>query len=311
MFHIVHTFSQVHDVSQNNILIVDFNFAGNDVDKGKGMSVRDKMMNSPWEQFKSETALVDPFRVHSPKRRIYSFVSNAGRSRGDRVYVNEENVPNICNHKYLLTPFNNAHKVLSFTFMDQQEQGRSYWKLNSSVLHDKAYIDMVRQTIVNVDDLHIVDAHKWWDIFLTCIRSKTVAYTTRKRFLENSTRDKLRKDLLNLEALPSELLTPLQTAHYNFLKEKLKIFEEKLIAGYRQRTRGLPKYEQREPDIAFYAKLEKCSAQHTVIGELRDKRGDVYTDNANLINIVTAFYTDLYTPLPCGGICTGETTGQC
>ena len=63
-------------------------------------------------------------------------------------------------------------------------------------------------------------------------------------------------------------------------------------------TRGLPKYEQREPDIAFYAKLEKRSAQRTVIGELRDKSGDVYTDNVNLLNIVTAFYTDLYTPSP-------------
>ena len=44
--------------------------------------------------------------------------------------------------------------------------------------------------------------------------------------------------------------------------------------------------------------LEKRSAQRTVIGELRDKSGDVYTDNANLINIVTAFYTELYTPSP-------------
>ena len=89
---IVKPFSQVHDVSQNNILIGDFNFADNDVDKRKGMSDRDKMMNSSWEQFKSETAMVDPFHVQSPKQRIYSFVSNAGKSRGDRVYVNEENV---------------------------------------------------------------------------------------------------------------------------------------------------------------------------------------------------------------------------
>ena len=157
---------------------------------------------------------------------------------------------------------------------------------------------MVRQTIVNVDKLHIPDKQKWWDIFLACIRSKTIAKTKRKHFIENSTRYKLKKDLLNLEALPSERLTPSQTAHYNFLKEKLKIFEEKLIAGYRQRTRGLPKYEQREPDIEFYAKLEKRSAQRTVIGELRDKNGDVYADNPNLIHIVTDFYTELYTPSP-------------
>ena len=56
------------------------------------MSNRDKMMNSSWEEFKSETVMVDPFHIQSPKQRIYSFVSNAGKSRGDRVYVNEENV---------------------------------------------------------------------------------------------------------------------------------------------------------------------------------------------------------------------------
>ena len=157
---------------------------------------------------------------------------------------------------------------------------------------------MVRQTIVNVDKLHIIDKQKWWDIFLTCIRSKTVAYTKQKHFIENSTRYIIKKDLLALEALPSERLTPSQAARYSFLKEKLKVFDEKLIAGHRQRTRGLPKYEQREPDIEFYAKLEKRSAKLTVIGELRDKNGDMYADNPNLINIVTDFYTDLYTPSP-------------
>ena len=151
--------------------------------------------------------MVDPFRVQSPKRRIYSFVSKAGKSRGDWVYVNEENVPNICHHKYSLTPFNNAHKVLSFTFKDQQERGSSYWKLNSSILNDKAYIEMVRETIINVDNLHIVNPQKWWDIFLTCIRSKTIAYTKQKHFIENSTRDKLRERFIEFGG------TPLRTAY--------------------------------------------------------------------------------------------------
>ena len=47
------------------------------------MSDRDKMMNSTWEEFKLETAMVDPFRVQSPKRCINSFVSNAGKRRGE------------------------------------------------------------------------------------------------------------------------------------------------------------------------------------------------------------------------------------
>ena len=89
------------------------------MDKGKGLSTRDIMMHSVWKGFISEPAMVDPFRVHSPKRRIHAFVNNAGKSRSDRVYVNEEGVPNISIHEYSLTPFNNAHKILSFTLKDQ------------------------------------------------------------------------------------------------------------------------------------------------------------------------------------------------
>ena len=46
MVDIVTNFSQVHDVSQNHIVIGDFNFADKDVDKGKGMDTRDLMMHS-------------------------------------------------------------------------------------------------------------------------------------------------------------------------------------------------------------------------------------------------------------------------
>ena len=60
MVNIVKTFSQGHDISQNYIIISDFNFADNEIDKGKGMSPRDTMVCAPWEDFKSETGKVDP-----------------------------------------------------------------------------------------------------------------------------------------------------------------------------------------------------------------------------------------------------------
>ena len=45
--------------------------------------------------------------------------------------MNEENVPNVTNHEYLLTPFSIAHTILSFTFKDQQERGPGYWKMQA------------------------------------------------------------------------------------------------------------------------------------------------------------------------------------
>ena len=85
---------------------------------------------------------------------------------------------------------------------------------------------MVRRTIENVDKLNL-EKEKWWDVFLTCIRSKTVYYTKQKYAIENSTRDRIKKDIIKLEAIPAEQRTPSQASQYNFLKEKLKMFEEK------------------------------------------------------------------------------------
>ena len=98
MVNIVKNFSQVHDVSQNNIITGDFNFADNEVDKEKGMSQRDNMVNSPWREFQSEAAIVDPFRIQCPKNVFTSSFTMRAKV-DDRVYVNEENVPKVTNHR--------------------------------------------------------------------------------------------------------------------------------------------------------------------------------------------------------------------
>ena len=54
----------------------------------------------------------------------------------------------------------------------------------------------------------------------------------------------------------------------------------------------------KEPDIQFYAKLEKRSIQRSIIAELEDNNGKLYSDDKNLIRIATQYYRELYTPTP-------------
>ena len=49
-----------------------------------------------------------------------------------------------------------------------------------------------------------------------------------------------------------------------------------------------------ETCIAWYAKLGKRWTQNTVIGELKDRDGTIYSDKDNLLRITTNFYKDLY-----------------
>ena len=115
-----------HKITDNNIIIGDFNFVEMDIDKGKGMDNRDKMVSSLWGKIKEELNIIDLFREKNPKRRLYSFVEAQGKSRGDRLYCNEENIGSITKFKYTQTPFKTAHKILSFEFRSGVDVGITY-----------------------------------------------------------------------------------------------------------------------------------------------------------------------------------------
>ena len=116
-------FDEIHDPHDNNIILGDFNFVDFDIDKGKGMSAKDHTIKPFWESFLSKNAIVDPFRSQCPNRRIYSFLSAQGKSRGDRVYVNEDNIGSVKRLRYINTPFPTAHKILAFEWHYEQQIG--------------------------------------------------------------------------------------------------------------------------------------------------------------------------------------------
>ena len=62
-------FQNVHTMDDNNLIIGDFNFADKVVDKGKGMDIRDRMINPHWEEFKSKTDIIDPYRMQYPRKK--------------------------------------------------------------------------------------------------------------------------------------------------------------------------------------------------------------------------------------------------
>ena len=70
MLQVLDNFRQGVYPSQNNIVMGDFNFADLHIDKGKGMSPRDKMFTALWEDFKSDCNLQDP-TVPSTRRRLF------------------------------------------------------------------------------------------------------------------------------------------------------------------------------------------------------------------------------------------------
>ena len=282
----------------NNIILGDFNFIDHEKDKLNGLNRTDKAACQIWQPLLAEIDMVDPYREQNPKRRIWSFIGSgkAGNSRIDRIYVNSINMKNITNIQYIQTPFG-GHRILSFIKKSENKKGKGYYKMNTSILKDPKYKEMVKETVKELEDLQIVDKIRRWQTFLQTIKSKSIHYSQIKNKVKNKLKEELMKTINEIEENPLNLEEMSISARYEYTKQKLKEREEIEIEGYKIRVKHLASYEKVEPDIAFYSKLEKKHIANGTIGQMAEnKESKIYTDNENIMKIATKYYSDLYTP---------------
>ena len=292
---LVQHFYYLHHATQNNIILGDFNFIDNPLDKGKGLDGHDKMICRFWDDFKKLSRVSDPYREQYPSAKTFSYHSHHGKSRGDRVYVSDNFICGVSNIKYTYYPQANTHKLLSFKIDSSQEKGPGYWKLNTSVLNDAAYIKVVTDSISELKNYHCQNPTGWWELLLITVRSLSVNYCQRKRYLEKEVKRSWTRELVELEAVPVQALTQNKLARLKTVQERLKLLEEQEVEGHRIRSRLVPKYEHSDPNISFYAKLEKRSIQKNTITHLYDKTGVKKSNSKDLLDITSKFYTSLYT----------------
>ena len=244
-----------NEESQENCMILgDFNFIDHQKDKKNGLSQKDRQICKIWVPFIEEMDMVDPFREQNPVRRLWSFLGSgvAGNSRIDRIYVNSADMKNYTNIKYIRTPFH-GHRVLSFKIQSHSVWGQSYYKLNTSLFEDEEYDKIVDETIVEVDILNNRTYRDRWEIFLMTMKTKSMAYSTKRNSIKKKVKTQLLKQILKIEQNDDQERL---SDHYTYLKSRLNEIEEKEIEGYIRRVKFMAPYEKSEPDISFYSKLE-------------------------------------------------------
>ena len=91
---------------------------------------------------------------------------------------------NVTKIQYIQTPFG-GHRVLSFNIKGQNEKGKGYYKMNTSILKDAKYREMVEETIKELEDLSIEDDIENWETFLLTIQSKSKSYSQDKNKINN------------------------------------------------------------------------------------------------------------------------------
>ena len=159
------------------------------------------------------------------------------------------------------------------------------------------YQETVTETIKELEEFKIESANEKSEVLLLTIKSKSIVYSQMKNRINRNLKNAIVKQIFEMEEKQEEQNIEIDKIHYDYLNKKLREIEEVEIEGYIRRTRYLPVYEKNEPNISFYAKLEEKQIATNTIAQLAENKDDkIYTDNENIMNIATKFYTDLYTP---------------
>ena len=279
-----------------NILLGDFNFVDNDLDRTRAMSVSDKVRTKVWNEEMEHLDLIDVFRSKNPKKTAWSNIaSNKTGARLDRVYVGENTLAKIVNYKHINTPFAGTHRIVSFTIKGDTPRGKGYYKINTSIFKQNAYKLEIEKLIEDMEQVHANDDIHWWVIFIGCVRSISISYSRERSRVKRNLKNALLKDLKILEEDPIENKNLKNNPEYIFLTERLRVIELQEIEGYKRRVKYASTYEDAEHEISFYAKMEAKQAAKNTIPELAEaENAQTFSNTDSILKIVTDFYKDLY-----------------
>ena len=129
--------------------------------------------------------------------------------------------------------------------------------MNTSILKDAKYREMVKETKRELDDLHLEDKIRKWETFLLTIKSKSMVYSQAKNKIKRNLKDAIKKEIYKIEENELGLQNDHILKQYTYLNQKLKEIEET---------------EKGEPDIAFYSKLEERKIAKDRIGQLAETK---------------------------------------
>jgi hypothetical protein len=145
-----------------------------------------------------------------------------------------------------------------------------------------------------VNNLRLQDPIERWLIFIETIRIESKAYCKRKRYHERAIKDLCERKLEALEQNPLLPTSKSLNSQYEYYRALLNKWTADQISGYQIRIKAQPKFEPGEPNISFFADMEKKTGNKKNITELKDINGELQYEPVALKEIAVDYYKELF-----------------
>ena len=254
----------------------DWNFVENiNLDKKGGIPRVWQKSVQHMDKIRELFDLVDIWRVQHPEKRQFTWHSNQlprTFTRLDRFYISDNLLSSIDSSKITPGLCTDHSAIVFYLKCNAAILGRGFWKLNTQLLKDGAFINAINEVIdevVNVGPENVANKRVQWDFLKYKVKETAIRESKIRAARKRAKIEDLEKKII--EAEKTLLLSPESPAALETKKEA----EKALDSFHLEKTRGLiiqsraQYYEDGEKNSKFFLNLVKSNQEKAMIRNLK------------------------------------------
>uniref|UniRef100_A0A8C4MQI2 RNA-directed DNA polymerase n=1 Tax=Equus asinus asinus TaxID=83772 RepID=A0A8C4MQI2_EQUAS len=285
------------DVKNNTIIVGDLNTPLTSMDRSSRQKINKEIVELN-EKLK-QLDLIDIYRSLHPEGAEYTFFSSAHGtfSRIDHMLGNKASLYKFKKIEIITSIFSDHSAIrLEINYKKKAEKGTKMWRLNNTLLNKQWIIEEIKEEIKKYLETNENDSMPYqliWDTAKAVLRGKFIAIQAHLNKQEKSQISNLKAHLTELEK--KEQMKPKVSRRREIIKIRAEIntIETKKAVERINETKSwfFEKINKIDKPLARLTKKKREKAQ---INKIRNERGEITTDSAEIQQIIREYYKKLY-----------------
>ena len=307
-------FTKINAYGNDNVIIGgDWNIAmDTNLDTFRYRQLNRKKSRNKLIEIMANSNLVDVYRETNPDKRAYTWrrFNTVQQSRLDYFLISDHLMLDVLDTDIKIG-YRSDHRIVTLRFKkaEGEKRGRTYWKFNNSLLKDKQYVDLVKQTILELkkqygviiydrDNIDKVPNNSlelttydqlFFEMILMEVRAKTISYSVYRKKENIKKEEALVKEIAEMEKMINE--TNIGTLEQK--KAELETIRKAKVDGMIMRSR-VKWIQEGEKNSKYFCNLEKRNYVEKAIYRLEREDGSILADTNSIKSEVFSFYKKLY-----------------
>jgi hypothetical protein len=248
-------------------------------------------------QILQEYNLCDIWRLMHPDRKRYTWRKSTPKgiqqSRLDYLIIPQNLTTHIEKCEIEIGMYTD-HSIVAMEINGEQAniRGKGFWKMNTSLLKDTEYVQLINETIENSikENNKLTNKGLKWDFIKMKIRTSTISHATHKAKCKREHEDRLNKEIRETQ---NQLNNEDAKARYDTVIRELEQINNERTRGAQVRAK-CTHLEFNEQNSKYFFNKEEAAAKTKNMRRLIDEKGQTYNTPQTIMEHTKQFYQNLY-----------------